>query len=344
MENALTVRDEMQVDRNKVNDLADRIAEFLPQSKSLPKDTRLAIAQIALAHRLDPFLGDIWAIPERVKDDDGRWNTTGYRIMIGISAWRRAAQESGEYWGRHFEKCTDEERKWLGAGPNDLTIRCIIYRRKTGQKAAEFDGFGIFKQGEKSKMNPLQCVRLRAERDALKGAFPIGFGGGAIKVGVADDSGEEINGEIDHGPKWDVITTDQREASLARVEARRQELCGDDDTLDELTKSAERDAVTNDPTAPPEPQAPSAPKPEPKERKSYRMARPVFDNDMNPEKWHIKANAFCSVYPNWQKDGKPDLNHVLASAGHAGYETITAANIDEVFAAIVATHEAQAKP
>src|SRR5512139_2482746 len=134
----------VMADVQKVNDLANRIAEFLPQSRALPKDTRLTIAQIALAHKLDPFLGDIWAIPER-NNVDGQWQTTGYRIMIGISAWRRAAQDSGEYWGRHFVTCTDEERKWLGAGPNDLTIRCIIYRRKTGQQPAEYDGFGIFK-------------------------------------------------------------------------------------------------------------------------------------------------------------------------------------------------------
>ena len=33
-------------------------------------------------------------------------------------------------------------------------------------------------------MNPLQCVRPRAERDALTVRFPIGFGnGGTVKIG-----------------------------------------------------------------------------------------------------------------------------------------------------------------
>ncbi len=204
---------------DKVNDLANRIAEFLPQSRALPKDTRLTIAQIAVAHGLDPFLGDIWAIPERDKSN-GEWRTTGYRIMIGISAWRRAAHDTGEYWGRRFEKVSDEEKRWLGAGPNDLAIRCIVMRRKTGQQPIEFDGFGIFRADERSKMNPLQCVRLRAERDALKGAFPIGFGNGTtIKIGVADDSGNEINGEIDHGPKWDVISTEPAEPPIEQNDA-----------------------------------------------------------------------------------------------------------------------------
>lgn len=205
-------------DREKINDLANRIAEFLPQSKQLPKDTRLTIAQIAVAHGLDPFLGDIWAIPERDKSG-GEWHTSGYRIMIGISAWRRAAHDTGEYWGRRFEKVSDEERMWLGAGKNDLAIKCVVMRRKTGQQPVEFDGFGIFRADEKSKMNPLQCVRLRAERDALKGAFPIGFGNGStIKIGIADDSGNEINGEIEHGPKWDVITTEPTDPPIEQVQ------------------------------------------------------------------------------------------------------------------------------
>jgi hypothetical protein len=276
-------------DRNKVNEMADRIAEFLPQSKSLPKDTRLAIAQIALAHRLDPFLGDIWAIPER-NNVDGQWQTTGYRIMIGISAWRRAAQESGEYWGRHFEKATEEERKWLGAGPNDLAMRCIIYRRKTGQQPSEYDGFGVFKMSEKSKMNPLQCVRLRAERDALKGAFPIGFGGGAVKIGVADDSGEEINGDIDHGVKWDVITTEPADAPAP-------------DAIDAKSE------VT------------AAPAPAPVKKCSIKT--PLFSSRLMP------ALAEKTTYYNDGKDA-PQPYHVLGSAAKCGYSEITADNVEAV--------------
>lgn len=306
-DNSLVVRDEQAIDRGKVNEMADRIAEFLPGSKTLPKETRLAMAQIALAHRLDPFLGDIWAIPERKKTDRG-WEAVGYKIMIGITAWRRAARESGEYWGRHFEKCTDEERQWLGAGPNDLTMRCIIYRRKTGQQPAEYDGYGIFKQGESSKMNPLQCVRLRAERDALKGAFPIGFGGGEIKVGVADDSGEEINGDVSHGPKWDVIMTDP---STPPIEQR--------DTIDELTQSAGRDAVSNAPAQAVQPET-TQPKPT---VKKCSIKTPLFASRLIP------ALAEKTKYYNGGKDA-PQPYHVLDNAAKCGYSEISADNIEAV--------------
>lgn len=292
-------------DKQKVNDLADRIAEFLPQSRALPKDTRLTIAQIALAHRLDPFLGDIWAIPERNKVN-GEWVTTGYRIMIGISAWRRSAHDTGEYWGRHFEQCTPDERKWLGAAPNDLAIKCIVYRRKTGHDPMEFDGYGIFRQGESSKMNPLQCVRLRAERDALKGAFPIGFGGGAVKIAVADDSGEEINGDIQHGPKWDVITTEPAQPPIEQVKA-------EPDTLDELTETVQRDAVTNAPA--------------PEQHKT--AAKKCTIKTANWAAMLARLQAKTTFYNG--KDGAINGYHATGAAAKCGYSEVTDDNLEHVF-------------
>lgn len=331
-----TTEDRTLADMAKVNDLADRIAEFLPQSRQLPKDTRLTIAQIALAHRLDPFLGDIWAIPERQKVG-GEWQTTGYRIMIGITAWRRAAQDSGEYWGRHFEKATDEERKWLGVGPNDLAMRCVIYRRKTGQQPAEYDGFGVFRQGEPSKMNPLQCVRLRAERDALKGAFPIGFGGGSVKIGVADDTGEEINGEVPHGPKWDIITTGKPPIEqLQKIDEVKAMNIGQ--PVDTAMRDPEEDEIFGSPATQEAPASAS----QTVERKAFRIASVKF-NGMTADQWHALADKFAADNPNWQKNGKPDMQHILVSAGKAGYADITSENIDEVFAAIVAAHEGKAQ-
>lgn len=316
--------DELTVvtDMRKVSDLADRIAEFLPQSKMLPKDTRLTIAQIALAHRLDPFLGDIWAIPER-QQVGGEWQVTGYRIMIGISAWRRSAHDTGEYWGRRYEKVTDEERKWLGATPNDLAIKCIVMRRKTGQPPMEFDGFGIFKAGEKSKMNPLQCVRLRAERDALKGAFPIGFGGGAVKIGVADDTGEEINGDLHHGPAWDVIVSE---------------------TQDEHAPEPEPEAVEGElipPTEEVKHTEPEAPKDKSTTRKaSVKQATLRCDFAL----FGVLGDKFAKSHPRYAtKDGTLDRFHFLKAAGAEGYDLITDENMEAVFNQVAQRHAIEEK-
>ena len=305
------------VKREAVNEMAQRIADFIPGAKTVPLETRLAMAQIALAHRFDPFMGDIWPIPER-KKVNGEWVTVGYRIMIGITAWRRSAHETEEYWGRRFEKCTEEERKWLKAGPNDLTMKCVVMRRKTGQQPMEFDGYGIFHADESSKMNPLQCVRLRAERDALKGAFPIGFGGGAVKIGVADDTGEEINGDYQHDPEWTepIATEETIDAEVTIIDQ-------------ELSK----------PEQIPEPKpTPKASTPNPVK---VKIATVKF-NGMSYDNWHERALEFAKQHTNWQKNGAADMNHILASAAHAGYAEITGANVDAVFSAIVAAHEAKA--
>jgi hypothetical protein len=77
-------------------------------------------------------------------------------------------------------------------------------RRRTGEHPVEFDGYGIYRQGERTKMNPLQCVRYRAERDAMKAAFPISLNIHGEKVSVVDDNGEIINGDVDHRPGPDL--------------------------------------------------------------------------------------------------------------------------------------------
>jgi len=181
--------------RDSVSELAQRILDFLPGAKDVPAEGRLALAQIALAHGLDPFLGEVWAIPQRERETN---RVIGFQLMIGIAGWRAHAHRSGSYAGRVFQLCTPEERKMLGCLPDDLAMKCIITRRAAGQHPMNFDGYGIFRTGkERTKMNPLQCVRTRAERDAMKSAFPLGLSGGMMgaPVRVVDEgTGEIIDG------------------------------------------------------------------------------------------------------------------------------------------------------
>jgi hypothetical protein len=179
-------------DRAEVGELAQRIFDFLPGARDVPPEGRLALAQIAIAHGLDPFTGEVWAIPQRNRNGE----VIGFRLMVGIAGWRAHAHRSSEYCGRVFRDCTPEERAALGAGSGDLAVRCIITRRKTGQHAMQFDGYGLFRRGEATKMNPLQAVRLRAERDAMKASFPLSLSVGvAAPVSIVDETGEVIDGE-----------------------------------------------------------------------------------------------------------------------------------------------------
>jgi hypothetical protein len=314
----------------KVNDLEKRIVDFLPGGKDIPHDVRMAMAQISIAHGLDPFLREVWPIP---KMQGGQ--VVGYDMFIGISGWRNAAHRSGEYWGRRFEKVSDEERKWLAAGPADLVVKCIVMRRKTGQHAAEFDGYGIARPDERSKMNKFQLARLRAERDAMKAAFPISSPLG-VTLKAVDDEGEIING--DHGPEWETIERETLTGAPLQdqFEKNRRELGRDDsDLVTGYTPQFEPIEITLA-TTPALVEAGFEPLPV----KTYRMASVKFDG-MTPEQWHAVADKFCADNPNWQKNGKSDISHIMASAGRAGYQFITGDNYEDVFTAIVGNHAAK---
>lgn len=73
-----------------------------------------------------------------------------------------------------------------------------------------------------------------------------------------------------------------------------------------------------------------------------RRAASVKFNGMTYAEWHNKADEFCNAHPNWTKGNKPDLQHVLVSAARAGFDEVNGTNVETVFAAIVAAHEAKA--
>lgn len=237
MTNALIVQDEKSVEL--VRSFETRIAQFLPGGNTLPAEVRLGMAQIAIAHGLDPWLREVWPIPN--KDKQG--NVTGWSLMVGITGWRSNANRSGEYWGRRFEKCTQEERDWLRAGPRDIAIKCFVLRRKTGSHPIEFDGYGLYRDGEYTKMNPLFAARLRAERDAMKAAFPISAPAG-IDLKYGDENGEEINGY--HGTDWEQIKDDSASVTgyelQDRLTANRKALGRDDGDL--IIASRESEPIT----------------------------------------------------------------------------------------------------
>lgn len=307
----------------RVNELEKRFVDFLPGAKDVPHDVRLAMAQISLAHGLDAWLKEVWPIP--VKKNGV---IVGWELMVGISGWRSSAHRSGEYWGRRFEKVSDEDRKLLAAGPNDIVVRCIVMRRKTGQQPAEFDGYGVASHTEFSKMNKFQLARLRAERDAMKAAFPISAPIGVTLTAV-DDDGQVING--DHSPDLEVIEgeTLTGEPLQEKLEKNKSALGRDNGDLfseNEVSEQSRREQSQPELTI-----------------KTYRMSKVTF-GVMSPDQWHALADKFCADNPNWQtKQGQPDMNHILSSAGQAGYEYISGDNYEDVFKTIVRNHADQAQ-
>ena len=165
--------------------LARRIRTALPDGRKLQEHEVLALAQLAIAYRLNPFNGEVWYIP-------------GKGAMVGIKGLRKAARAQSHYFTR-FEPLDEREKEARGIDPRCLAYRCLVYRHDAILQAAEAiramreagvadaherfryeptEGIGLYRPGESTKMEPVQVAMKRAEADALKRAFDLPFGVG----------------------------------------------------------------------------------------------------------------------------------------------------------------------
>ena len=82
--------------RDEVKELGYRLQKMMPSAQSFTGDEALAVAQIAYAHGLDPFNGEVWGIKDAYKN---KW----YGVMVGIKGLRKcarraAADDNSSYW------------------------------------------------------------------------------------------------------------------------------------------------------------------------------------------------------------------------------------------------------
>lgn len=176
---ALPTSLQLYADRADVQELAGRITRMLPAVKELGEAGALALAQVSIAMGLNPFIGELWAIPKK---------GGGFSLMTGIKGLRRAArQQSAADDGMYtisLRQVTPDEAEGLRVNPGDILRACDLYHdgrmarrfyEFTGE-IPKFTGIGVYRQGEATKMNPIQVARKRAEADALKQAFDLPIG------------------------------------------------------------------------------------------------------------------------------------------------------------------------
>ena len=178
-------------DRGEVNELAMRLLKAMPGSRKLTPEQAGTLAQISIAHGLDPFNGEAWFIP-------------GSGVMVGIKGLRKAARRQLEHEGGKgakfwtvFERVADP--KIYLAQDDDLVFECHLrdsesleaYAKAVERfKALDFEleaaikaagpypvtlGVGIYIRGEATKMQPNEVARKRAEANAIKQRFDVDF-------------------------------------------------------------------------------------------------------------------------------------------------------------------------
>jgi hypothetical protein len=167
-------------DREEVRELKDRLIMLLPGVKECGEAGALALAQVALSMDLNPFLGEVWLIPQK---------GGSYTVMAGVKGIRRAArrqarQQGGHYSPPRFRLPTEIELAGAKLGDGDIAVACDVdiwtadatrVFELTAEKTT-VSGLGIFRKGERTKMEPVQAARKRAETDAIKMAFDLPFG------------------------------------------------------------------------------------------------------------------------------------------------------------------------
>jgi hypothetical protein len=182
--------------RPEIREMADRLLVMLPQVKDLGRAGAMALAQVSLAMGLNPFIGEIWAIPQKGGT---------FAIMPGIKGLRRKAREWCEERRARYHvflrPASVDEIEGYALNTGDIVRACELtiidsfaleLLKATGQQLV-YTGIGVYKTGEYTKMNPLQVARKRAEADAIKQAFdvpaPVLSSGVAISGPVIDEYG-----------------------------------------------------------------------------------------------------------------------------------------------------------
>jgi hypothetical protein len=204
--------------RDEIKELGFRLQKMMPSAQSFTADEALAVAQIAHAHALDPFNGEVWGIK---RQDTGQW----YGVMVGIKglrkcAHRAAAEENSSYWldfvpadpkkyqatqeGAIVYECHLRDAANMqayGQAVHSLTDSGIPYKEALEMvgPAPVVVGIGIAWPAERSKMGLHQRAKKRAEADALKTRYDVDFGSG-VKFTVEDQE-DVINTEAQDIPE-----------------------------------------------------------------------------------------------------------------------------------------------
>jgi len=163
-----------------VRDMALRITEMLPSAAALGPVGALALAQVAVALELNPFTGELWAWKNKDKT---------ITLMVGIKGLRRAAHAQARLEGGHYQSFlslpSEDDLEGVKLNPGDI-VRCCTVTVWTDATVrtfeltgipTEFEGIGICRAGDRTRMEKLAAARKRAEADALKQAFdlPVAF-------------------------------------------------------------------------------------------------------------------------------------------------------------------------
>lgn len=175
----------------EINTMTKRLTSAMQGTRALQPKEAYTLAQISVAHGLDPFNGEVWFIP-------------GSGVMVGVKGLRKMARnqivkEGGEgatFW-TEFERINDPTE--FGEAEDTIIVKCVLKDSLSidqwvdkVKKLTELEfsleraeqiagrmpttiGYGIVTKDDPSKMKKALLAHKRAEADALKKRFDVSF-------------------------------------------------------------------------------------------------------------------------------------------------------------------------
>ena len=211
-------------DRDDIREIGERLQKMMPGTESFTQAEALTVAQIAVAHGLDPFNGEVWGIKGK-----GKW----YGVMVGIKGLRKSARRQmkdvdGSYWTKFIPV---QPEKYGVTAKDAVVYECIIRDTYTNNawakslkdlrdagvpyddviemlgSAPSVTGIGVADPSERSKMDLHARAKKRAEADAIKQRFDVEFAGANYSPEYVDYEPEVTV------PTIEPVSRDERDSS-----------------------------------------------------------------------------------------------------------------------------------
>jgi hypothetical protein len=182
------------------------MASMMQLPPDVPDDVVWAAAQLAVAHHLNPFNGEIMIMDMGAVEVDGQW-IRQYRPHVGIKGLRVMARRQANYMTR-FDVMSPDEVQQQRRGdydPDDIGVRCTLWRLDVARECQQIGipyqpvvAMGFYRRRAKwskkktewmadnipNTWTAQQVAEKRAEANAIKQAFDM-------QIEIADPATED---------------------------------------------------------------------------------------------------------------------------------------------------------
>ncbi len=318
-------------ERTEVRELVERFRAGLPNAKDVPLMGLQALATAAVAHDLDPWIGEIWIVYNKDKGETS--------LMSGIKGLRKGAKRQlppKHHMDPRFETVPDSDLH-LYANEKDNYNRpierielCYLRRSDATERYIEqldrlvkmcgsyeearkligpppvYVGIGVVRIGEKSMMERGQLCRKRAEADAIKRGFDLPFAdradsGMVIGSAEADSDGDDgiIEGTATETQETETKAEPEQTPTGQKIAS---DVPGHEATEQEPEVKVEPPAEVEKPADESQPaQKAEEPKPEPEPKAEPEPAKAAQEKPQRTEPAKAAVRAAAAPVPQGKK-------------------------------------------